>query len=398
MILFCETILDIFSFIFFSQISKAVMASKTDLRSYFKKIDSNNEMSSSSQKAPRLFQSASIIITGEAEIQYVEQEVKKQVAKSTVKYSNVPSKIKGEIGRYALIHGTKSAIDRFSKVYTKYSLKRTTVNGWKESCKKKKNDQPIAPIQRKGRPNLVADEMLKKIKDIIVSSHLAYTAISQKMVIAIATAVIKANDPNILREFGGSLELTEGWGRIVLKSMDWVKRKGTTGKVEPCSKFLEEETFTFQLAIAKALSDHNVPMELVLNLDQTPLSSISPGKYTFDLKGSKTAGKYTFDLKGSKTVSIKGVDDKRQITATFTVTASGLFLPIQLIYSGKTKRSLPKFHFPKCFDVTFTPNHWSNYEECLRIFKKIIFPYLKSKKGRAWIPEGTVFIHCDGYF
>ena len=72
-------------------------------------------------------------------------------------------------------------------------------------------------------------------------------------------------------------------------------------------------------------------------------------------------GKYTIDLKGSKTVPIKGVDDKRQITATFTVTASGSFLPIQLTYSGKTKHSLPKFDFPKCFDVTFTPNHWSNY-------------------------------------
>ena len=78
--------------------------------------------------------------------------------------------------RYALIHGTKSAIDRFS--YTKYSLKRTTVNGWKESCQKKKNNKPIAPIQRKGRPNLVDDEMLKKIKDIIVGSRLAGTAIS----------------------------------------------------------------------------------------------------------------------------------------------------------------------------------------------------------------------------
>ena len=242
------------------------MASKTDLRSYFKKIDSNNETSLSSQK---LFQSASNI-TGEAEIQYVEQEVKKQVTKSTVKYSNVPSKIKEEIGRYALIHGTKSAIDRFSKVYTKYSLKRTTVNGWKESCKKKKNNQPIAPIQRKGRPNLVDDEMLKKIKDIIVGSRLAGTAISRKMVIAIATGVIKANDPKILREFDGSLELTEGWARNVLKSMDWVKRKGTTGKVEPCSKFLEEEKFTAQRAIAKAVSDHDIPMELVLNLDQTP--------------------------------------------------------------------------------------------------------------------------------
>ena len=91
------------------------MASKTDLRSYFKKIDSNNETSSSSQKAPRLFQSASNIITGEAEIQYVEQEVKKQVAKSTVTYSNVPSKIKEEIGRYALIHGTNQLSIVFQK-------------------------------------------------------------------------------------------------------------------------------------------------------------------------------------------------------------------------------------------------------------------------------------------
>ena len=70
---------------------------------------------------------------------------------------------------------------------------------------------------------------------------------------------------------------------------------------------MEEEKFTFQRAIAKAVSDHNVPMELALNLDQTPLSYVSPGKYTFDLKGSKT-------------VPIKGVDDKRQITAIFTVT------------------------------------------------------------------------------
>ena len=78
--------------------------------------------------------------------------------------------------------------------------------------------------------------MLKNVKDIIVGSRLTGTAISRKMVIAIATGVIKANDANILTEFGGSLELTEGWAHA-LKSMDWVKRKETTGKIKPCSKF-----------------------------------------------------------------------------------------------------------------------------------------------------------------
>ena len=84
-----------------------------------------------------------------------------------------------------------------------------------------------------------------------------------------------------------------------------MKRKGTTGKVEPCLKFLEEEKFKFQRTISKFVSDDDIPLELMLNLDQTPLSYVSPGKYTFDLKGSKT-------------VPVKGVNDKRQITATFT--------------------------------------------------------------------------------
>ena len=127
---------------------------------------------------------------------------------------------------------------------------------------------------KRGRPNLVDDEMFKKIKDVIIGSRLAGTVISRKMVVAIGTGVVKVNEPKILREFGGSLELTEGWARKVLKGMDWVKRKGTTGKVEPCPKFLEEEKLTFQRAISKIVSDHDIPLELVLNLDQTPLSYV----------------------------------------------------------------------------------------------------------------------------
>ena len=57
-------------------------------------------------------------------------------------------------------------------------------------------------------------------------------------------------------------------------------------------------------------------------------------------------GKYTFDVKGVKIVAIKGIHDKRQITATFAGSMSGEFLLIQVIYEGKTKRCLPKYTFP----------------------------------------------------
>ena len=266
---------------------------------FVKTDNTNKETSSSSQKVSLAIQSPSNI-TGETESQYVQKEIKKQVAKPAKHYDNIPSKIKQEIGSYALIHGTKAAIDRFPKVDTKYSLKRTTVG--------KKG--------KKGRPNLVDDETLKEIKYVIIGSRLAGTVIYRKMIVAIGTGVVKTNEPKILRGFGGSLELTEGWARNVLKGIDWVKRKGTTGKVEPCLKFLQEEKFTFQRAISKFVSDHDTPLELVLNLDQTPISYVSPGKYKFDLKGSKT-------------VPMKGVDDKRQITATFAITASDSFLSIR---------------------------------------------------------------------
>ena len=91
-------------------------------------------------------------------------------------------------------------------------------------------------------------------------------------------------------------------------------------------------------------------------------------------------GKYTFHQKGSPNVPIKGLDDKRQITGTFAVSLTGHLLPIQVIYQGKTHRSLTKHKFPKGFHVTFTPNHWSNTEKSVEYFKHIVFPYLEKVK------------------
>ena len=142
--------------------------------------------------------------------------------------------------------------------------------------------------------------------------------ISRKMVIAIGTRFIKANCPSEL-DFGSHIALTEGWARGVLKSMEWSEKKGTIGKNERSKQFLLEEKLTFQRRIASIIEEHDIPKELIPNQDQTPLSYVSPGKYTFNPKGPKT-------------VPIQGIDDKRQITATFTVSTTGKFLPIQLIY------------------------------------------------------------------
>ena len=46
--------------------------------------------------------------------------------------------------------------------------------------------------------------------------------------------------------------------------------------------------------------------------------------------------------RGSKSVEIMGIDDKHQIPGVFGCTVSGDFLPIQIIYQGKTSKCLPQ--------------------------------------------------------
>ena len=92
--------------------------------------------------------------------------------------------------------------------------------------------------------------------------------------------------------------------------------------------------------------------------------------------------------KGSKTVPIEGLTDKRNITLTFSVTLSGIFLPMQIIYSGKTKASQPRnFVFPNGFCVTQNEKHWSNEEETLKLIKEIINPYVVRTRKALNLPD-----------
>ena len=161
---------------------------------------------------------------------------------------------------------------------------------------------------------------MMKSKEVIIGIRLAGAAIWQKMVISIGIGVLKANNPNSLYRFGENVILRVMWARGYFKSMDWVKRKGTTGKVELSKQLWAEEKFTFQMFLSKIVYEHDIPSELIINLDHTPLSYISLGKFTFNIKDAKK-------------VPVKGIGDKRQITATLAVSAVGHFLPMQLIYT-----------------------------------------------------------------
>ena len=110
--------------------------------------------------------------------------------------------------------------------------------------------------------------------------------------------------------------------------MRFKKRAATSGKIVIPEGARKETELTFLHDIAGKIEQHEIPSSLVLNLNQTPSEHIS-------------CSRYTMEAEGAKSVAIYGASDKRTITATFIITLDGLFLPMQLIYGGKTTKSLP---------------------------------------------------------
>ena len=153
------------------------------------------------------------------------------------------------------------------------------------------------------------------------------------------------------------------------------RRKGTTEKIPVSPGLLKEVKLNYQRQIKLLQSWNDFPDDLIINFDQTPLSYVSSPNHTLEVQGVTS-------------VPLVGKGKKKQITGTFTVTKSGLFLPMQVIYEGKTDRCHPRgIEFPQGFNVTHSENHWSNEEKVIEHLETIVFPYLERKKEELGLPE-----------
>ena len=141
-----------------------------------------------------------------AELSFAADEIKKSHNRPKQYTKQIPESVKREFGRYASIFGTSSAIKKFSLKYLKHSFIRTSVNNWKNKFKGS-HDGDVA-LKKVGRPNILDDHLIRKVKDNATGTRQASGVVNRREILNIAKGVIRVSNPDILKEFVGIVEYT----------------------------------------------------------------------------------------------------------------------------------------------------------------------------------------------
>ena len=287
-------------------------------------------------------------------------------------YKKYTATEKAKIGNYALQNGTTAALRHFRKDYR--DLKWTTVNDWKVAIERKMKEEKLKGTvmqlegKKRGRPSLVDEAITNELKHYILALREAGGVVNTRIVIAAGAGILQQRDPSA---FCNTI-LTKNWAKYFLNKIGFVKRKATT-KFKHDIEHFEERKEQFLIDIKAVVIIEEIPDSLIINWDQTGINYIPVSQWTMAKEGSKR-------------VEIVGLNDKRQITAVFGGTLCGKFLPIQLVYQGKTSRCIPSIDFPKSWHITYTPNHWCNENTVLCYIEKIIVPYVQSTRAGLGLP------------
>ena len=240
--------------------------------------------------------------------------------------------------------------------------------------------------KKRGRPSLLPDSVTADIKCYIRALRDAGGVVNTAIVLAAATGILQRKDPTSLQCNGGHIILKKSWAKYLLKMMDFVKCHATTKHAPNLHNFdyLRDQ---YLLDIKVVVQLEEIPDSLIINWDQTGVSYVPVSEWTMSKEGSKR-------------VEVVGLKDKRQITAVFGGSMSGDFLPVQLVYQGKTTKSLPTVDFPKQWHLTFTEHHWSNESTMIDYVEKIFIPYVQSKREElsldATHPALAIFDEFNG--
>ena len=338
---------------------------------YDKKPSMNNCLPQESGPLSRSVPSSAIASANEAVLKSIENAQQTRRGK----YGKYSSKEKADIGRRAAEFGITATMKYYESVNSQRQLPSSSVYTWKvqylnELAKRKRNGEELPikdlPQKKRGRPLLLGEQLDNQVEKYLKTLRDKGGVVNTAIVMACAEGVITNHDSNLLANNGGYITITKDWAKALLSRMGFVKRRASTSaKISPQAFDELKKQFLFD---AKCLIDmEEIPDSSVINWDQTGIQYVPVSSWTMEKFGMKR-------------VEIKGLKDKRLITAVFAATKDGYFLPPQIIYKGKTNRCLPLTKFPNAWHITCTENHWANEKTTLDYINKVLLPYIERKR------------------
>ena len=136
-------------------------------------------------------------------MRFAVNEVDKSHGRPKKYQKKIPEKVKRGVGNHVLRFGTSSAIKKFSVKYPKFTFIRTLLNNWKNKCKAGGENFVFKKVRR---PNILDDNLIKKVKDI--GTRQAGGVMNRRVIVNIAKGAVRANNHDILKEFVATVELT----------------------------------------------------------------------------------------------------------------------------------------------------------------------------------------------
>jgi hypothetical protein len=222
-------------------------------------------------------------------------------------------------------------------------------------------------------------EIVELITAQLTSLRHANVALTLLSIRGLMVAIIQKKAPDLFtrpRKDGTYFKCSDVFVRKFLhNTMGWSLRRATKD-AKKLPKNIEEILTNAFLREASIVRDHAVPADLRVNTDQTQLVY-------------HQGAQETWTKSGAKQVSTVGQEEKRAFTLVPSILASGVLLPMQAIFMGKTNASCPSPKTPSYAEAmregfvmlpSKSSTYWSTHETMQLLVNDIIAPYFHKKK------------------
>lgn len=229
-----------------------------------------------------------------------------------------------------------------------FDIETKQVRDWRNNRENLKTAAPHLLKLHKGRPPFFSD-LEDELAVWITECREKHLAITRNMAIKKAIELSKTNEyqtkyPNI-----NSFKFSRKWLDCFMVRYNLSNRRRTTVSQHLPENLLETQQCFLSYVLYMRIQ-HNYPLQLIGNMDETPMS--------FDLPSS-----YTLEKRGSSTVNIKTTGhEKSTFTVVLGVMSDGRKLPPVVIFKLK---NVPREEFPDGIYVRVNPKGWMNQNEML---------------------------------